>query len=153
MLAAHLAARDASDGCALFTPQPESPQEVGCGHPSFLPLQRESSEDSELIIYSLEAEVMVTGTDRWVSFAPREALRCWREEASADRHALKELLSALPVGLWEWGRALRPRRHGSLFLLPQFPWFQVEVQGAFAEGRRGEAVLSRSRAQMSRGPG
>ncbi|XP_045655941.1 WD repeat-containing protein 62 isoform X1 [Ursus americanus] len=41
----------------------ESPQEVGCGHPSFLPLQRESSEDSELIIYSLEAEVMVTGTD------------------------------------------------------------------------------------------
>uniref|UniRef100_A0A452V564 WD repeat-containing protein 62 n=1 Tax=Ursus maritimus TaxID=29073 RepID=A0A452V564_URSMA len=54
------------------TVPPESPQEVGCGHPSFLPLQRESSEDSELIIYSLEAEVMVTGTDRWVSFAPRE---------------------------------------------------------------------------------
>uniref|UniRef100_A0A8C0MRV4 WD repeat domain 62 n=1 Tax=Canis lupus familiaris TaxID=9615 RepID=A0A8C0MRV4_CANLF len=41
----------------------ESPQENGCGHPSFLPLQRESSEDSELIIYSLEAEVTVTGTD------------------------------------------------------------------------------------------
>nr|XP_055166602.1 WD repeat-containing protein 62 isoform X2 [Nyctereutes procyonoides] len=40
----------------------ESPQENGCGHPSFLPLQRESSEDSELI-YSLEAEVTVIGTD------------------------------------------------------------------------------------------
>uniref|UniRef100_A0A673UY97 WD repeat domain 62 n=1 Tax=Suricata suricatta TaxID=37032 RepID=A0A673UY97_SURSU len=41
----------------------ESPQEDGYGHPSFLPLQRESSEDSELIVYSLEAEVTVTGTD------------------------------------------------------------------------------------------
>ncbi|XP_030878234.1 WD repeat-containing protein 62-like [Leptonychotes weddellii] len=41
----------------------ESPQKVGGGHPSFLPLQRESSEDSELIIYSLEAEVTVPGTD------------------------------------------------------------------------------------------
>ncbi|KAK2088277.1 mitogen-activated protein kinase binding protein 1 [Saguinus oedipus] len=42
----------------------ESPQEAGCGHPSFLPQQRESSnEASELILYSLEAEVTVTGTD------------------------------------------------------------------------------------------
>ncbi|XP_034494142.1 WD repeat-containing protein 62 isoform X4 [Ailuropoda melanoleuca] len=48
---------------AALLSEPESPQEVGCGHPSFLPLQRESSEDTELIIYSLEAELMVTGTD------------------------------------------------------------------------------------------
>ncbi|XP_025770302.1 WD repeat-containing protein 62 [Puma concolor] len=41
----------------------ESPQEDGCGHPSFLPLQRESPEDRELIVYSLEAEVTVTETD------------------------------------------------------------------------------------------
>ncbi|XP_036877330.2 WD repeat-containing protein 62 isoform X1 [Manis javanica] len=41
----------------------ESPQEDGCGQPSFLPLQRASSEDSELIIYSLEADVTVTETD------------------------------------------------------------------------------------------
>nr|XP_020023768.1 WD repeat-containing protein 62 isoform X2 [Castor canadensis] len=41
----------------------ESPQENGCGHLSFLPLQRESSETSEELIYSLEAEVTVTGTD------------------------------------------------------------------------------------------
>ncbi|XP_070080219.1 WD repeat-containing protein 62 isoform X19 [Equus caballus] len=43
--------------------EPESPRDDGCGHPSFLPLQRESSEASELIIYSPEAEVTVTGTD------------------------------------------------------------------------------------------
>ena len=118
------------DGCVLFTPQSESPQENGCGHPSFLPLQRESSEDSELIIYSLAAEVTVTGTDRWVSFAPREALRYWRGEAWADRHALEELLSALPVGLWEWSRPGLRRR----------------------QERRGCAP-SRSRAQMSGGSG
>ncbi|XP_078215227.1 WD repeat-containing protein 62 isoform X5 [Callithrix jacchus] len=42
----------------------DSPQEAGCGHPSFLPQQRESSnEASELILYTLEAEVTVTGTD------------------------------------------------------------------------------------------
>ncbi|KAK2502000.1 LOW QUALITY PROTEIN: hypothetical protein MC885_007317, partial [Smutsia gigantea] len=41
----------------------ESPQEDGCGQPSFLPLQRASSEDNELIIYSLEEEVTVTETD------------------------------------------------------------------------------------------
>ncbi|XP_078294614.1 WD repeat-containing protein 62 isoform X4 [Panthera onca] len=41
----------------------ESPQEDGSGHPSFLPLQRESPEDRELIVYSLEAEVTVTETD------------------------------------------------------------------------------------------
>ncbi|KAL0610184.1 WD repeat-containing protein 62, partial [Plecturocebus cupreus] len=42
----------------------ESPQEAGRGHPSFLPQQRESSnEASELILYSQEAEVTVTGTD------------------------------------------------------------------------------------------
>lgn len=58
----------------LSSPQSESPQEDGCGQPSFLPLQRASSEDSELIIYSLEADVTVTETDRWVSFAPRGAL-------------------------------------------------------------------------------
>uniref|UniRef100_G1RLV3 WD repeat-containing protein 62 n=1 Tax=Nomascus leucogenys TaxID=61853 RepID=G1RLV3_NOMLE len=40
-----------------------SPQEAGRGHPSFLPQQKESSEASELILYSLEAEVTVTGTD------------------------------------------------------------------------------------------
>lgn len=48
----------------LFTPQSESPQEDGCGDPSFLPLQRESSEANELTIYSLEAEVTVPETDR-----------------------------------------------------------------------------------------
>ncbi|XP_006171747.1 WD repeat-containing protein 62 [Tupaia chinensis] len=41
----------------------ESPQDSGCGRPSFLSLQRESSETSELITYSLETEVTVTGTD------------------------------------------------------------------------------------------
>ncbi|XP_042638754.1 WD repeat-containing protein 62 [Orycteropus afer afer] len=39
----------------------KSPQENGCGHPSFLHLQRES-EASELVIYSLEA-VTATGKD------------------------------------------------------------------------------------------
>ncbi|XP_064437377.1 WD repeat-containing protein 62 isoform X2 [Mirounga angustirostris] len=48
---------------AALLSESESPQKVGGGHPSFLPIQRESSEDSELIIYSLEAEVTVTGTD------------------------------------------------------------------------------------------
>ncbi|XP_059985649.1 WD repeat-containing protein 62 isoform X6 [Lagenorhynchus albirostris] len=41
----------------------ESPQDNGCGPPSLPPLQRESSEASELIIYPLETEVTVTGTD------------------------------------------------------------------------------------------
>ncbi|KAM4801074.1 WD repeat-containing protein 62 isoform 1-T1 [Urocitellus parryii] len=41
----------------------ESPQEDGCGHSSFLPLQRESPEARELIIYSLEAGMTITGTD------------------------------------------------------------------------------------------
>ncbi|XP_008573877.1 PREDICTED: WD repeat-containing protein 62 isoform X1 [Galeopterus variegatus] len=41
----------------------ESPQEDGCGYPSFLPLQRDSSEAGKLVICSLEAEVTVTGTD------------------------------------------------------------------------------------------
>ncbi|XP_047383376.1 WD repeat-containing protein 62 isoform X4 [Sciurus carolinensis] len=41
----------------------ESPQEDGHGHSSFLPLQRESSEARELIIYSLEAGMTITGTD------------------------------------------------------------------------------------------
>ncbi|XP_012932839.1 WD repeat-containing protein 62 isoform X1 [Heterocephalus glaber] len=41
----------------------ESPQDDGCGCPSFLPLQRESSEASELVIYTPEAEVTVTGPD------------------------------------------------------------------------------------------
>ncbi|XP_059940779.1 WD repeat-containing protein 62 isoform X2 [Mesoplodon densirostris] len=41
----------------------ESPQDNGCGPPSLPPLQRESSEASELIIYPLEAEVTATGTD------------------------------------------------------------------------------------------
>uniref|UniRef100_A0A8C9PR59 WD repeat domain 62 n=1 Tax=Spermophilus dauricus TaxID=99837 RepID=A0A8C9PR59_SPEDA len=45
-----------------------SPQEDGCGHSSFLPLQRESPEARELIIYSLEAGMTITGTDRWVPF-------------------------------------------------------------------------------------
>ncbi|KAM9226081.1 WD repeat-containing protein 62 isoform 6-T6 [Dugong dugon] len=40
----------------------ECPQENGCGHPSFLPLQR-GSEAKELVTYSLEAAVTVTGTD------------------------------------------------------------------------------------------
>uniref|UniRef100_A0A8D2D0B6 WD repeat-containing protein 62 n=1 Tax=Sciurus vulgaris TaxID=55149 RepID=A0A8D2D0B6_SCIVU len=44
----------------------ESPQEDGHGHSSFLPLQRKSSEARELIIYSLEAGMTITGTDRWV---------------------------------------------------------------------------------------
>ncbi|XP_072872715.1 WD repeat-containing protein 62 isoform X3 [Chlorocebus sabaeus] len=48
---------------ASLLSESESPQEAGCGHPSFLPQQRESSEASELILYSLEAEVTVTGTD------------------------------------------------------------------------------------------
>ncbi|XP_004388234.1 WD repeat-containing protein 62 [Trichechus manatus latirostris] len=40
----------------------ERPQESGCGHPSFLPLQR-GSEAKELVTYSLEAAVTVMGTD------------------------------------------------------------------------------------------
>ncbi|XP_021562436.1 WD repeat-containing protein 62 [Carlito syrichta] len=40
----------------------ESPQKDGCGHPSFLPRQRESSEANELVIYALQAEMTVTGT-------------------------------------------------------------------------------------------
>ncbi|XP_069855335.1 WD repeat-containing protein 62-like isoform X2 [Dipodomys merriami] len=40
----------------------ESPQEDGHGHPSFLSLQRESSEASKLLVYSLDREVTVTGT-------------------------------------------------------------------------------------------
>ena len=47
----------------LLTPQSESPQEDGHRNPSFLPLQRESSEAREVVI-SLEAEVPVPGTDR-----------------------------------------------------------------------------------------
>ncbi|XP_057613597.1 WD repeat-containing protein 62 [Chionomys nivalis] len=39
----------------------ESPQEERRGHPSFLPLQRESTETRELIVCSPEAEVTVTG--------------------------------------------------------------------------------------------
>nr|XP_048294575.1 WD repeat-containing protein 62 [Myodes glareolus] len=39
----------------------ESPQEDRRGHPSFLPLQRESTETRELIICSPEAEVTVAG--------------------------------------------------------------------------------------------
>eukprot|EP00070_Physeter_catodon_P034380 XP_028341274.1 WD repeat-containing protein 62-like isoform X1 [Physeter catodon] len=41
----------------------ESPQDNGCRPPSLPLLQRESSEASELIIYPLETEVTVTGTD------------------------------------------------------------------------------------------
>uniref|UniRef100_A0A0D9QW76 WD repeat domain 62 n=1 Tax=Chlorocebus sabaeus TaxID=60711 RepID=A0A0D9QW76_CHLSB len=48
---------------ASLLSESESPQEAGRGHPSFLPQQRESSEASELILYSLEAEVTLTGTD------------------------------------------------------------------------------------------
>uniref|UniRef100_A0A8C9GTB1 WD repeat domain 62 n=1 Tax=Piliocolobus tephrosceles TaxID=591936 RepID=A0A8C9GTB1_9PRIM len=48
---------------ASLLSESESPQEAGRGHLSFLPQQRESSEASELILYSLEAEVTVTGTD------------------------------------------------------------------------------------------
>nr|XP_054959037.1 WD repeat-containing protein 62 isoform X7 [Pan paniscus] len=48
---------------ASLLSESESPQEAGRGHPSFLPQQKESSEASELILYSLEAEVTVTGTD------------------------------------------------------------------------------------------
>ncbi|KAL4667289.1 hypothetical protein H8959_005978 [Pygathrix nigripes] len=48
---------------ASLLSESESPQETGRGHPSFLPQQKESSEASELILYSLEAEVTVTGTD------------------------------------------------------------------------------------------
>lgn len=58
----------------LSSPQSESPQDKGCGPPSLPPLQRESSEASELVIYPLETEVTVTGTDRWVSFAPMGTL-------------------------------------------------------------------------------
>ncbi|XP_051063809.1 WD repeat-containing protein 62 [Phodopus roborovskii] len=39
----------------------ERPQEDSRGHPSFLPLQRESTETRELILCSPEAEVTVTG--------------------------------------------------------------------------------------------
>nr|XP_054396195.1 WD repeat-containing protein 62 isoform X6 [Pongo abelii] len=48
---------------ASLLSESENPQEAGHGHPSFLPQQKESSESSELILYSLEAEVTVTGTD------------------------------------------------------------------------------------------
>ncbi|XP_006867468.1 PREDICTED: WD repeat-containing protein 62 [Chrysochloris asiatica] len=40
----------------------ENPQESGCEHPSFLPLQR-ACEASELVLYSLEAAVTVTEPD------------------------------------------------------------------------------------------
>ncbi|KAB0390803.1 hypothetical protein E2I00_016712, partial [Balaenoptera physalus] len=50
----------------------ESPQDNGCGPPSFPPLQRESSEASELIIYPLETEVTVTGTDRAPSIGSKD---------------------------------------------------------------------------------
>ncbi|XP_013377888.1 PREDICTED: WD repeat-containing protein 62 isoform X1 [Chinchilla lanigera] len=43
--------------------EPESPQDDGCECPTFLPLQRESSEASELVIYSPEAEETITGAD------------------------------------------------------------------------------------------
>ncbi|KAM7332904.1 hypothetical protein ACRRTK_006224 [Alexandromys fortis] len=50
------------DRCNLIPKlQSESPQEDRRGHPSFLPLQRESTETRELIICSPEAEVTVTG--------------------------------------------------------------------------------------------
>ncbi|XP_076399465.1 WD repeat-containing protein 62 isoform X3 [Peromyscus maniculatus bairdii] len=42
----------------------ESPQENNRGHPSFLTLQRESTETSELILCPSEAEVTVTGMHR-----------------------------------------------------------------------------------------
>ncbi|XP_066875110.1 WD repeat-containing protein 62 isoform X4 [Kogia breviceps] len=45
----------------------ESPQNNGCRPPSLPLLQRESSEAGELIIYPLETEVTVTGTDRHCS--------------------------------------------------------------------------------------
>ncbi|CAO2625977.1 WD repeat-containing protein 62 [Lemmus lemmus] len=48
------------NGSALHS-QSESPQEDHRGHPSFLPLQRESTETRELIVCSPEAEVTVTG--------------------------------------------------------------------------------------------
>lgn len=43
----------------------ESPQDDGCGCPSFLPLQRESSEASELVICTPEADVTVTEADSY----------------------------------------------------------------------------------------
>uniref|UniRef100_G3TBU9 WD repeat-containing protein 62 n=1 Tax=Loxodonta africana TaxID=9785 RepID=G3TBU9_LOXAF len=64
---------EGSDGDPVLRPGPgplevllhmfsECPQENSCGHPSFLPLQR-GSEASELVTYSLEAAVTVSGTD------------------------------------------------------------------------------------------
>ncbi|XP_063108702.1 WD repeat-containing protein 62 isoform X3 [Cavia porcellus] len=41
----------------------ESPQDDGCGCPSFLPLHRESLEASELVIYSPDTEETLTGAD------------------------------------------------------------------------------------------
>uniref|UniRef100_A0A2K6EIX6 WD repeat domain 62 n=1 Tax=Propithecus coquereli TaxID=379532 RepID=A0A2K6EIX6_PROCO len=58
----------------------ESPQEGGCRHPSFLPQQRESPEARELLIYSLEAEVTVTGTDS-------ESCEKDMEEGLGDQHS------------------------------------------------------------------
>ncbi|XP_012630407.2 WD repeat-containing protein 62 [Microcebus murinus] len=56
----------------------ESPQEGGCRRPSF-PKQRESPEASELV-YSLEAEVTVTGTDS--EYCEKEV-----EEGLGDQHS------------------------------------------------------------------
>nr|XP_045010661.1 WD repeat-containing protein 62 isoform X1 [Jaculus jaculus] len=51
----------------------DSPYEDGRGHPSFLPVQRESSETSKLILCSLETEVTNTGTDSTDFKKEREA--------------------------------------------------------------------------------
>uniref|UniRef100_A0A8C2QGM3 WD repeat-containing protein 62 n=1 Tax=Cricetulus griseus TaxID=10029 RepID=A0A8C2QGM3_CRIGR len=51
------------NGSALH-PQSERPQEDSRGHPSFLPLQRQSTEARELILSSPEAEVIVSGMHR-----------------------------------------------------------------------------------------
>nr|XP_015105680.1 WD repeat-containing protein 62 isoform X2 [Vicugna pacos] len=56
----------------------ESPQEDGCRHPSSPRLQGESSEASQLIIYSLEAEMTVTGTDR--GYCAEEVERATRDQ-------------------------------------------------------------------------
>ncbi|XP_010977165.2 WD repeat-containing protein 62 isoform X1 [Camelus dromedarius] len=56
----------------------ESPQEDGCRHPSSPRLQGESSEASQLIIYSLEAEMTVTGTDR--NYCAEEVERAPRDQ-------------------------------------------------------------------------
>ncbi|XP_006899770.1 PREDICTED: WD repeat-containing protein 62 [Elephantulus edwardii] len=47
---------------ATLLNESKSPQENDCGHPSFLPLQREL-EASKPIIYSMEIPVLVTGTE------------------------------------------------------------------------------------------